>query len=270
MTARNRSFVSLWITGCLTGLTSLIAIGATPALAQLARDDGAARPASAARTADSGGLAPWSMAARSDRQGGLAHVLGGYDGAKGGVAFESVVEARLLGPLSIRAGGSYVGPNGKMRPIVSAKLDALRQERHGIDLAVSAGYEPHGFNTVPAAGALVAIGRGFGDLYLLGNAGYGLGLEEGEHYGDTRLAALYRVTGNLRLGLDSRFRIDLERDSDEPAGEPDWELLAGPAATVTFGRFAVTGGGGLSAIRMRLENDTRVGALAYLGFGAVF
>jgi hypothetical protein len=250
-------------TGCLWMLPA-------GALAQETRDDVTVPTASAGRTADRGGLSPWSMAPRGDLQQGVVNVVGGYDGARKGAAFETAVELRLLGPLSIRAGGSYVGPDGEVRPLVAGKVDLLRQERAGLDLAVAGGYEPHGFNTVPAVGALVAAGREVGPVYLMGNLGYGLGLEEGEHFGDARLAALGRVAPNLRVGVDSRLRIDLERDSDEPEGEPDWELLAGPLATVSLGRFAVTGGAGLSAIRMRLEKDTQVGALGYLGLGAVF
>jgi hypothetical protein len=238
--------------------------------AQDARDDGSEAPASAARSLKSGTFAAWSVAARNDGQKGFAHVTGGYDAAKNGPAFESVVEAQVLGRLSLRAGASYVGPRGEVRPVFGGRVDALRQERHGIDLAIAAGYEPHGFNTVPAAGALVAVGRSVGAVNLLGNLGYGIGLEEGERYGDARFAALYRVAPRLRVGLDSRFRMDLERDGDEPVSEPDWELMAGPLASVTAGRFVLSGGVGLSALRMRLESKTNAGAVAYAGVGAVF
>lgn len=63
------------------------------------RDADPSGPSTAKQTADAGGFSPWSMAARSDTQRGLAHVVGGYDGAKKGAMFESLVEARLTGPL---------------------------------------------------------------------------------------------------------------------------------------------------------------------------
>jgi hypothetical protein len=224
----------------------------------------------ARRSADAGALVPWTMSARSDTQTAVVHLSGGYDAAKNGATFESVLEARIYGRLSFRAGGSYVGPDGEVRPIFAGKVDALRQEGQGVDLAVAGGYEPHGFNTVRAIAATVAVGRTFDDLRVQANVGAGIGLEEGERYGDTRLAALYRVGDRLRAGVDSRFRIDLERDTDEPEGEPDWELVAGPLATMTLGRFALTGGVGVSAIRLRLETNTEVGPITYAGLGTVF
>jgi hypothetical protein len=44
-----------------------------------------------------------------------------------------------------------------------------------------------------------------GRTTLLANVGHGLGLEENEHYGDVRLAALHCLTDRLRTGLDSRL-----------------------------------------------------------------
>ncbi|MES1172157.1 MAG: hypothetical protein ABUL77_02880 [Bacteroidota bacterium] len=249
-----------------------VAAAGSAAWAQVPDDSLATSPASpqAADSADSGGFLGWTMSARNAAPRAIAYVQGGYDAARKGAAFESRVEARIMGPVALRLGGSYVGPNGDVRPLFAVKVDTLNQEAHGIDLAISAGYEPHGFNTVSAVGVLVAVGRRFGDLNVIGNVGYGLGLKEGERYGDGRLAGIYRVGRRLHLGLDSRFRIDLERDADEPAGEPDWELVSGPVAAVTAGRFLFSAGGGLSAIRFRANNESHVGAIGQLGVGAVF
>lgn len=243
-----------------------------PAASRAEDDREAPEPAgeSAQTAADAGTFSTWSMAARSDTQKAFVQFTGGYDAAKDGALFETVMEARIMGPLSFRAGGSYIGPDGEFRPLFHARVDALRQEKHGVDLAVASGYEPHGFNTVQALATTVAVGRSVDRLRLLANVGYGLGLEEGEHFGDMRLAALYRVGDRVRAGLDSRFRMDLERDSDEPEGEPDWEAVVGPLATVTVGRYALSGGFGVSAIRLRLEAETNVGPIGYLGLGAVF
>jgi hypothetical protein len=225
---------------------------------------------SAAKSADAGAFLGWTMSPRNDAPRALAYLRGGYDAARKGAAFESRVEAHIMGPVSLRLGGSYVGPNGEVRPIFALKVDALNQEAHGVDLAVAAGYEPHGFNTVSALGVLVAVGRRIGDVNLIGNVGYGAGLQEGERYGDVRFAGLYRVARRLHMGLDSRFRIDLERDSDEPEGEPDWETVSGPAAMMTAGRFVLSAGGGVSAIKFRSSSTTHVGAIAHLGVGSVF
>lgn len=254
---------------CLLAVALLVAFG--PATSWAETDKAPSDTDDTTRRAvDAGALVPWTMSPRSDTQAAVVHVSGGYDAARDGAAFESLLEARIFGRLSFRAGGSYVGPDGDVRPIFSGKVDALRQEGHGVDVAVAGGYEPHGFNTVRAVAATVAVGRSFDRLRVQANVGAGIGLEEGERYGDTRLAALYRITDRVRAGLDSRFRIDLERDADEPEGEPDWELVAGPLATMTIGRFAVSGGVGVSAIRLRLETNTEIGPLTYVGLGTVF
>jgi hypothetical protein len=104
----------------------------------------------------------------------------------------------------------------------------------------------------------------------MGNIEYGRGLEEGEQYGHAGVAGLYRVADDVQVGIDSRFRIDLERDADEPPGDRDWDLMAGPQATATVGPIAVTAGGGIAANQLRLDPEVRVGALGYLGLGAAF
>ena len=159
---------------------------------------------------------------------------------------------------------------GKIQPDFAFKLDALRQERHGIDLAVAVGYEAQGFNTTPAFTARVAASRAFGRTRLIGNAGYGLGAREGERFGDLRFAGLRQVTRNLSIGVDSRVRIDLERDAVEPAGEPDWEVDGGPVATYSLGRFVVSASGGATALKYRLIAGQHLGAIGLLGAGAVF
>jgi hypothetical protein len=227
-------------------------------------------PPEAHRSADTGAFLPFTMSARSDTQRALVTMQGGYDTARDGAVFHSVVEAKLLGPLSLRAGGSYLGPSGQLRPDVGAKLDLLRQRRHGLDLAVAGGYEAQGFNLTPAIAARVALAHAFGATTLVGNVGYGVGTEQGEHYGDARLAALRRLGRSLHVGVDSRARVDLERDQDEPAGEPAWELVAGPAASYALGRFVVSASGGVSALQLRLADDRQLGVVGAMGLGAVF
>jgi hypothetical protein len=250
-----------------------VIVAASPALADPpVGTDGDEQPAPPPSSAavQAGAFLPFTAPARGDTQRAYAWVQGGYDSAQGGVVFDSTAQAALVGPVSLRAGVGYVGPNGAVRPSVSLTVDALRQERHGVDLAVYAGYQGQGFNTVPAANVLVAVGRSFGRVNLLANVGYGYGLDEGEHFGEARLAALVRVTPTFRLGLDSRARLDLERDADEPENEPDWDLVAGPEATLSIDRFVLSAGGGLSAIQYRLSSDVRVGAQGHLSFGATF
>jgi hypothetical protein len=98
----------------------------------------------------------------------------------------------------------------------------------------------------------------------------GFGLDEGERYGDFRAAVMRGLTRDLHLGLDSRLRVDLERDQDEPAGEPDWELVAGPLATYSVGPFVVSASAGLSALKLRLVDARNFGLIGTVGFGAVY
>jgi hypothetical protein len=252
---------------------TVFALIVAPAAARAGGDEGGngdRPPPEARRSAATGAFLPFTMSARSDAQRALVHMQGGYDGARDGVVFGSVVEAQLLGPVSLRAGGSYLGPTGRLRPDVGFKLDALRQERHGLNLAVAGGYEAQGFNMTPAISARVAAARAFGGTTLFGNVAYGKATEAGEHYGDARVAVLQQVGRDLHLGVDSRYRVDLERDLDEPAGEPDWELVAGPLASYALGRFVVSAGAGLSALKLRLSDERQVGVQGTMGLGAVF
>jgi hypothetical protein len=252
---------------------SLIAVSLSLSSFALADDETlTARPAlAAARSAEAGAFLPWTMAARSDSQRALVYGQGGYNAAEKSGVFETVAEAQIFGRVSLRAGGAYFGET--FRPEAGLRIDALRQEAHGVDLAVLGVYETKGFNTVRAITARVAISRAFGETgatRLVSNLGYGIGLEEGEGYGDFRLAGLRRLTEKLHVGVDSRLRVDLERDSDEPPGEPDWEVVAGPVATYAIDRFIVTAMAGYSALKFRLVDGTRSGAIGTLGVGAVF
>lgn len=260
------------------GVRELVCIGAlvvlecatVPALAQ-ERDEDAVVPATAQQAADAGAFTSWAIGASRESQQATARVVGGYDGASKKGLFDSAAEAHIMGPLSLRAGGSYAPAEAGLSLRLQGKLAALSQEEHGVDLAVVAGYESNGFNEVSAVAGTLALGKSLGRLRLLANVGYARGIErEEEQYASAALAALYRVSQDVQLGLDSRFRIDLERDDDEPAGEREWDVLAGPQITLTRGSFALTVGGGATANRLRLDAETRAGALIYLGLGAAF
>jgi hypothetical protein len=251
-------------------LTAVLVMAATGARA--AEDDPAKdKPAGkSAESASAGAFLPWTMGARSDTQRALVYGQGGYDSGGKGAVFQTVIEAQVFGRVSLRAGGSYGGTGERFRPEAGLRVDALRQNQHGVDLALLGVYEGESFNMVRAITARVAISRSLGDTRLVTNLGYGVGLDQDERHGDLRLAGLQRLSPNLHLGLDSRLRVDLERDDDEPAGEPDWELVAGPLATYSLGRFVVSASAGVSALKLRLVEKRQVGAIGTLGFGAVF
>lgn len=253
-------------TAVMVGMTLARAAQADPEV------DGAEAPreVSAARSVDVGAFMPWSLPARGDAQRAFVLVQGGYDSAARGAVFDSAVQANVYGPLSLRGGFSYVGPEGRGRPSVSLSVDLLRQGAHGVDLALYAGFQGNGFNTVPAVSAMLALGRSVGRLSLRANVGYGLGVERGEQYGEARLGAMVRVHPMVSVGLDARARLDLERDADEPEGEPDWDLVAGPLATLSFNRFVLGAGVGVSSTKFRASSDVRAGAVAHMTLGTAF
>jgi len=253
---------------------SVAACALVGVLAGLARaeDDGVlpGPPPAATASVARGSFLPWTMGARSDAQRGLVYMQGGYDGADQGAIYQMVGEAQLFERLSLRAGGSYFGRGDTVRPEVGLRVDLLRQEQQGVDMAVLGVYEAKGFNAVRAVTARVALSRAFGETRLVSNLGYGFGLEEGERYGDFRLAGLRRVTERITLGLDGRLRVDLERNGDEPAGEPDWEVVGGPLIAYTLDRYVVSATAGYTAMKYRLVNGLHDGVMATLGVGAVF
>ena len=263
-----RLFAAMAFVASLGGIPTVAA--AEPNAPEGDEVDEAPRPPAAVTSVGAGAFLPWTMGARSDAQRALVHVQGGYSGAERGGVFQTVAEAQLFDRISLRAGGAYVGTSNQFRPEAGLRVDALRQERHGVDLAVLGVYETAGFNTVRAVTARVALSRTFGATRVVSNVGYGIGLAGGERYGDVRLAALRPVSRRMHLGLDSRFRIDLERDADEPVGEPDWETVAGPLATYAIDRFVVSATAGVAALKMRLAGAQYVGAIGTLGVGTVF
>jgi hypothetical protein len=231
---------------------------------------GSSAPAPAQRSASAGAFSNWTTTARSDTQRAAARVTGGYDSAGKGATFDSGAEVQLMKRWAARATARSSPASAGLGLRLEGKLDALRQETNGVDLAFAGGYESRGFNEVPALAGTLALGRSLGRLQLLANVGYARGLEDAEQYGSAGLAGIYQASQQLQLGVDSRLRIDLERDEDEPPGERAWELLAGPTVTFTLGSFALIGGTGLAVNELRLQPGLNVGAIGYRGVGAAF
>lgn len=254
-------------------IIAVAALAGTPRVAHADDDDVVdtePAPSSAPPSAEAGAFLPSALSPRSEGRRGLVTVMAGWDQARGGGIYDAAAEAELLGPVSLLAGATYDGPGTSASPHLELRLDALTQARHGLDVAVAAGYAGAGLNTVPAAVLKVAIGRNVGASYLLANVVYDHGLEDGERSGELRLAALYPVTRATYLGIDSRLQLDLEHDNDEPAGETDWESRSGLVASYAWNRFVFTGEAGISALRLRSGGPTAAGPVVTAGFGTVF
>jgi hypothetical protein len=241
-----------------------------PAHADDEIDDGDESRPVAAGSMETGAFLPSALAPSSEDRRGLATVAVGYDQARGGGTYDTAAEARVAGPVSLLAGATHYVPGTGASPRFELRVDALDRRKYGMDVAVAVGYTAAGFNTVPATLMTVAAGRNIGRSYVLTNVAYGRGLEEGEQYGELRLAALYPVTDAAHIGIDSRFQIDLERDDAEPDGESEWESRTGLVASYAWNRFVFTSGAGISAFRLRSGGPAEVGALVTAGFGTVF
>jgi hypothetical protein len=221
-------------------------------------------------TIAAGTLLPWSVGARHERAGVLIGGYGGVDLSKRAPVMAGTLDATLVDRVTLHTVMTNVGMSDLLRPSVGLLIDVARAETSGIDVAVGGDYDMVGFNGVPAAVARTAIGANAGSLRLQGNAAFGLGLQQSERYGQLNLAGLAPVAQALYVGVDSRARIDLERDEMEPSGELDWDMQAGPVAQLALGRFAVSATGGVSAWKQRTHDEAKVGAVAAVGLGAAF
>jgi hypothetical protein len=247
-------------------LAAGVAAAWTITASALAQDRTSSSSVAAREATDLAQLAPFSRATEGSN---AVKLRGGYDGAAAQYDLHAEGSAQLLKWLTLQAGASYDALGTEARPFVVGRLLLLEQARAGFSLAGIGGFEARGFNTQPDVVVGAAIARRFGALSLLSNITYGQSTASAERNGAMSLAALYRLTDRLQAGLDSQGQIDLERDANEPAGELDWRALAGPFSTVTFGAFAVTLGGGVSALRYRLAPAIASGAMAYAGVGTV-
>jgi len=222
-------------------------------------------------TVAAGTVLPYTVGARHERPGMLIFGYGGADQAKRAPVMLGTLDATLIDRVTIHATMTNVGMSNVLKPNVGMMFDVARgAEYGGVDLALGGDYEFVGFNGVPTLLSRAAIGGDIGELRLQGNAGFGLGIEEGERYGTVALSGLHPVAQSLYVGLDSRARIDLERDAMEPTGEMDWDMQAGPVATLALGRFAVMANGGMSAWKLRSQSTAKVGVTGSVGLGAVF
>jgi hypothetical protein len=196
---------------------------------------------------------------------------GGYDGARRAALFEATAEVRVWGPIALRGGAVYTGDDRKLRPSLGARVQALREDRHGLDGSIGVTYRPEGL-TEPEGEieAVVAAGAHFGKAYLVGNLVYGQDPEGEERDGELRLAGLYPLTAKLLLGVDGRVRFDLGSERTAAAGrsEPQLDVLVGPTAILLVGPVALLAHGGASAVRVRSVGA--YGAFLLGGVGTAF
>lgn len=219
----------------------------------------------------SGAFLPWTLGPAVSSQRALGFVTGGYDAAWSRGLFEAGAEAVVWGPIALRAGGSYVEAQDRVRPWFGARAQLLHQGRHGVDGALAVQYRAGGFNLVPALESSLALGRHGDRSGVFLQAIYGAGLQEGERYIDVRVAATRSLGEHTLVGVEGRSQVDLEREWPEPAGEPAYDLRVGPFVSYAAGAYVFTGQAGVGVVKFRAAGDApRTGLLGSLGVGRVF
>jgi hypothetical protein len=245
---------------------------AVPASAgAVADEEGNGAPAARAESAAAPGALPFTYAPISEGHRATASAASFYDNARQRTLSEAGAEVRLFAPVSLHGGASTGLANGPVAPFVGGRFVALKESRHWVDGVVSATYRSEGFNLVPELQMQGAFGRHFGASALYLNLAYGHGLERGERHADVGFSAIHGLFEHrLFFGIDSRVRIDAERDDDEPAHEGEMDAMVGPVVGLAFGAVALSGFGGLSATRYRDLSPDRVGAFGGIRIGTVF
>lgn len=202
----------------------------------------------------------------------LVGSFGGYDSAARSAVFNSFAELRLYGPFALRLGAGLNESGKEVAPSIGARAQLLRQERHGLNGAVSLFYKAEGF-TEPEGEieSVLSFGRRESNLLWIANLVYGQDPEGHERDGEIALAALLRLSNLVHLGLDTRGRFDLgsERRKLVAEGLPDYQIDAGPVLNLALGPVAATARAGASIFR-RPEQDPRLGVVAVAGLGTAF
>jgi hypothetical protein len=218
--------------------------------------------------ADAGDFLPYSQSPAVSSS--FASVLSGYDTARGGAVVTSTLQARLHEHVYLILSGTYTGPGDTtLEPSVVGEAILLDETPDGVGLAVQAGWERNGFNDVPAVIGRVAVGKHFGDTYVIGGAEMGFGTVDNERYLELTLGGLRELLPDLCAGFDTRGHVDLQHDTD-PAGETSWDVQAGPVVTYGAGPVAFTATAGVSALRLHHAPTAEAGAITLLGAGTVF
>jgi len=220
--------------------------------------------------AGEGAFLPQTLSARVGSTQAFAFGSGGLDSSRTGPLIDSAVEVSVWGPLALRVQATYSNDTKKMRPSVGGRAQLLRQERHGIDGAITVFYKTEGFTEAEGEiETFASVGRRFEYLSVVGNLVYGQDPEGNERDGEVRAAVWHQGRG-LALGLDTRARFALGTQHGRAAtSEPSFDFLAGPVATVVVGPVALFAEFGPSVFRLA-GGPTRAGAAALAGVGAAF
>src|SRR5262249_53676364 len=249
------------------GVLCVTLLGARPGWAQ----DAEQPPAhSTARSAEAGIFLPLTLGSRVGDQSAYVTTLSGYDAARKSAVLKRPTEIGFYGPVALGAGAVSTDAGSTLKPTFGVHVQALRQDKHGVDGSVGVFYKPEGLTEGEGeVEAIFTVGRREGRWGLFANVVYGQDPEAAERDGEVRLAALYTLSERVQAGLDTRLRFDLGSDETKRRAklEADFDLMAGPTASWVLGPIALIGQTGMSAVRV---TDLRLGMVALGGIGAAF
>lgn len=263
---------SVWL---FIAVAAALAATSGQASAQLRKEQDApvgSWSSSARQAAEDGAFLPLALAPSVGPQTAHALALGGYNGAEHAAVMRSLAEARLYGPLALRAGVSLNEHGQELGPSIGARVQLLTQDRYGVNGGIALFYKAEGFDEPEGEVEIVlSLSRRYDRWLLVGGLSYGQDPEGNERDGEVALATLYQLSSELHLGLDSRARIDLgsRRAKLLASREPTFDLDAGPVATWLLGPIALSGHAGLAAIRL-MNEPAHVGMVAMAGMGTAF
>ena len=160
-------------------LGGLVVLGSGELAARAQDADDADEPVSRseapapAATAE-GAFLPQTLSARVGSVRVFAFGSGGYDSTRRGPLVDSAVEAHVWGPFALRVQTTYSNDTQKMRPSVAGRVQLLKQERHGVDGALTVFYKTEGFTEAEGEiETFASIGHRFRQFTLVGNFVYG-------------------------------------------------------------------------------------------------
>lgn len=229
----------------------------------------------AARATDDGRLSPFTMGTVVPQAHAGVTALAGYDSAARSARAVSSAEARALKFLAIRVEYEHgPGTGSDDRVTLGARVAILRQAAHGIDLGAGFFFQPKDFRGEGDFVGAILLGRTFGRWGVFCNGLVGLDSEGDDGSAELRLASIYRVSKLLHVGLDARGRYNFSDDEKRfSAQQVNWEIQAGPLASMTLGPVALMAIVGPSALHLtqpNLDERTALGVLAMAGAGAAF
>jgi hypothetical protein len=252
-------------------LAGLVVIGAGERVAR-AQDLEPAAPAEepALAATEAGAFLPQTLPARVGSVPVFAYGSGGYDSSRRGPLVDSAVEAHVWGPFALRFQATYSNDTDRVRPSVAGRVQLLRQERHGVDGALTVFFKTEGFTeTEGEIETFASIAHRFRWIALVGDLVYGQDPEGNERDGEVRAAAFHQGR-RLMLGLDSRVRFAIgAQHGHSSTTEPVFDFMGGPVATIAAGRFALFAQVGPSAFELA-NSSPRAGVAALAGLGGAY